>query len=69
MTPEAPDLCQGDGLKPELGVPSSMSHMDMRRLSCLEAVKEEPVPAYPQQRWHAISLSDHGPAAKPSLHT
>ncbi len=48
MTSEAPDLCKGDWLKPEFGVPTGMSHMDMRRLPCLQAVEEEPVPAYPE---------------------
>ena len=59
MTPEAPDLRQGHRLKPELGVPSGMSRVDVWWLARLHAVEKEPLPADSEQRWHAISLRQH----------
>jgi hypothetical protein len=53
-------VCQHYGLKPELGIPPGMRHMDVRRFARLHAVEEEPVPANPQQRWHVVSLPQRG---------
>ena len=64
MTPEASHLRQGHGLKPELGVPSGMSRVDVWWLARLHAVEKEPIPADSEQGWHAISLRQHPVADK-----
>jgi len=48
MPSKPPYLCQRNGLKPELGIPSCMGHVDVRWLAPLHAEEEEPVPADPK---------------------
>jgi len=47
---------QCHGLKPELGISTRMSNMDMGRLAALQAEEEEPVAAHPEYHWHWMSL-------------
>jgi len=69
---ELPDLCkfvaaktanisQPNGFKPELGISTCMSNMDMGRLAALQAKEEEPVATHPKYHWHWTSLppSEH----------
>jgi hypothetical protein len=57
VTPKSAVLGQPYGLQPELRVPASVSNMDVRRFTRLEAVEVEPVPANSQQRRHQTSVS------------
>lgn len=52
VTPKASIVCERHWLKPELGVPAGVSHVDVRRFPPFETVEVEPVPANSQQRRH-----------------
>jgi hypothetical protein len=60
MISKAPSVCERYGLKPVLGIPSSMSHMNVRRLAALHTEEEKSIAANPQQRWHVVSLPQRG---------
>jgi hypothetical protein len=57
VTSKTTHIRQSHGLKPELGIPTSMGHMNMSRFSSLHAEEEKPVSTDPQQRRHEASLT------------
>ena len=62
VAPKASIVCERHRLKPALGVPPGVSHVDVRRFPPFEAVEVEAVPANSQQRRHRTSLSRNLPA-------
>ena len=47
---------QGHRIEPELRITPSVCHMNVGRLTILQAVEEKPVAADSEQCWHSISL-------------
>src|SRR6266508_1028284 len=47
---------QSHRIEPELRITPSVCHMNVGRLTILQAIEEKPVAADSEQRWHSISL-------------